>query len=137
MCCLASFKRKCIAWFEKSPINPFTLSVKDKDVQKNYDVWKRQIVYTVVKVLCMLSWPTLLIYLTWNYEHGFEYHARFYTQFGSLTVSLTIMLIAMRIRTVSADFVPIVIIGVRVAVTFLLFYFISAGTKGFELVDKK
>ena len=135
MCFLKTFKRKCIDWFEKSPINPFTLNVKDKDIQKNYDVWKRQIVYIAVKMLCIFSWPLLLIYYLWNYEHGFEYHARFYTEFGSFCVTATITLIAMRIRTVSADYVPLVIIGVRVTVTFLLFHFISEGTKGFELVD--
>ena len=121
-------KKDFISWFEKSPINPFTLNVKDEDVQKNYNVWKRQIVYIVVKALCIFSWPLLISYYAWNFEHGFKYHARFYSLFGSFTVSSTIMLIAMRIRTVSADYVPIVIIGVRVAVTFLLLHFISAGT---------
>ena len=45
------------------------------------------------------------------------------------------MLIVMKIKTTSADYVPLIIISVRVGVTFLLFYLISAGTEGFELVD--
>jgi len=47
------------------------------------------------------------------------------------------MLIVMKIKTASADFVPLVMISVRVGTTFLLFYLVSVGAKGFELVDKK
>ena len=93
--------------------------------------------YIVVKVLNILQWPILLFLIFVNYEHGFAEQVRFYLLFGSFTFSTTIMMIAMRIHMVSADYVPLVIIGVRVAVTYLLLYFISAGTKGFELVDKK
>ena len=137
MCYLKALKKSYTTWLEKSPINPFTLNVKDQEVQNNYNIWKRKMVYELVKIMSIFSWPLLLIYYMWNYQHGFEYQARFYTEFGSFIVTATIMLIVMKIKTTSADYVPLIIISVRVGVTFLLFYLISAGTEGFELVDQK
>ena len=71
MCNLTAFKKKCTTWLNKSPIHPFTLSVKDEDVKYNYDIYKRKMVYMIVKYWSIFSWPLLLIFYALKYEHGF------------------------------------------------------------------
>jgi hypothetical protein len=72
-----------------------------------------------------------------NREKSFSEQAIFIMQIGSLTVSLTISALANLVNLVATDYNLLILVGVRSAVTFLLFYFIEAGTPGFEKIDLK
>ena len=56
---------------------------------------------------------------------------------GSLTVSLTIVVLISKFRLAFIDYGMLSIVSIRVAVTFLILYFIDSEMTGFDLIDKK
>ena len=58
-------------------------------------------------------------------------------QIGSLTASLTILSLAMKVNLVFADFIALFLLSVRIAITFLIFHLIESGTQGFDRIDLK
>ena len=55
--------------------------------------------------------------------------------YGSLLATLSLLLIAVKINLNAINFGLISIVGVRVAVTFLVFHHIESETEGFEEID--
>ena len=56
---------------------------------------------------------------------------------GSLTASLTILTLAMKVNLIFTDFITLFLLSVRIAITFLIFHLIESGTQGFDLIDPK
>ena len=54
-----------------------------------------------------------------------------------MTVSLTTISLAAKLYLKAIDWYLVYIVAVRVAITFMLFHWISAGEEGFGLIDPK
>ena len=67
----------------------------------------------------------------------FNEQVLFIAQAGSLAVTLILLCIADKLNLSAVNYFYISIVGVRVAVTFLLLYLIQSDTQGFELIDPK
>ena len=72
-----------------------------------------------------------------NIAKPFKEYALFLMQWGSLTLTFTVVCLAMRIKQAATDFIVIMLVGVRCAVTFLVLYLVDSKTAGFELIDPK
>ena len=49
--CVANLKKRYQAWIKSQKIHPFWLELKDREVKRKYDVWVRNHIYKIGKVL--------------------------------------------------------------------------------------
>ena len=73
--------------------------------------------------------------LIWN--KPFDTKLQFIAQTGSVALTLVFLCIADYLSPKAMNYFYISIIGVRVAVTFVLMYLIKSDTQGFEQIDPK
>ena len=135
--CLTTLKNKYDLWIDSKPMHPVWLELKEKEVQDKFDVMIRIHVYKICKFVCIVHWIYLVFGLGLNYGKEFEDQALFIFHIGSLSASLTVLILLAKIRLSILNYAGVFIIVVRVIETFGILHKIEQGAPGFGSVDKK
>ena len=87
--------------------------------------------YKLVKVGAWLHIPYFILMLLYRYNESFEQKAYFVILFGSLTASFALCALLMRLRLFFADYIFLILIGIRCIAVFMLFKFMDDGVDGY------
>ncbi len=79
----------------------------------------------------------MIITVVTSFNKPFNEQALFIIQTGSLTATFAMLSLAIKINLAAVQFGLMALVGVRIAVTFLLLHLITNDVEGFELIDPK
>ena len=111
--------------------------LKDRELQSKYDLWIRNHVYKMGKIMTALQCLTSMYTVLTNIEKEFYEQAPVLMQLGSLSASLLLGLLFIKLKLKLVDYGVFFIMVVLCMFTLLAFYLIDTAAPGFTLVDKK
>ena len=134
---LSKLKNHYNLWLDQFEIHPLWLSVKDAENEKKYMDEIRRQVQRLMNFICIVHWIHCILYSMINYKKSFSELALVILHHGSLTASLTMVVLLGKCRLALIDYTTLLVTSIRVMETFLVLYFIDSEMPGFDLVDKK
>ena len=97
----------------------------------------RNHVFKMLKIMTvvLLGWMTCV--RLFNIRKGFSEQALYITNYASLSVSLMLTVLLIRLKLSLVDYALFIILAVRCVTVFLIMHLIDVSAPGFELIEKK
>ena len=128
---------KCQKYMRSLPIHPIWLDVEDKEIQSRFEHWARQNLSTSILIGCIIQSIWFIAPVIMKAKKPFNEQALFIIQAGSLAATFAAITLAIKINQKVVEFSFMALVGVRIAVTFLVLHLIATEVEGFELIDPK
>ena len=124
--CVTNLKKRYQAWMKSQKVHPIWLELKDRELQSRYDLWARNHVYKMLKIVTAVQFGFSIFTALSNYEKEFNEQALLLMHFGSLMGAILLALLLIKLKLKFADYAMFFILVVRCMETYLVFYLIDA-----------
>ncbi len=133
--CLKDKCQRISTWLNQD-IHPLYLRIKDEQLQEQYQSNYRQTIRLRVRVITIILFLFFIIVCLREREQ-LENQTQFFVQFGSILMSLTVMVILSSIKLSLIDYSVLWLILIRCLVTWIIFKYKLEGAPSFSVIDIK